>query len=522
MSRHVVICGAGSAGCTLAARLTEDPGTSVTLLEGGPDYPAPEDMPDDIRSAWIFGVPDHDWGFTSEAVAVSDNIPSWSVVNAGEVPMPRGKVVGGSSAVNGTNALRALPVDFARWQAMGADSWGWDSVLPYFRKLEDDPAGGSWHGTGGPIRVRRFPGTEQTPVTKAFIEACQGLGHRYVDDLNGPNPCGVGPLPTNQVDGVRQSAALCYLTPDVRARPNLTVRPDTLVDRVETVNGRAQAVILATGERLAGDTVVISAGSYCSPGILIRSGIGPADDLDRLGVPLVHANEAVGRNLRDHPFSTLAFQPTSAFDQSDPPLQTLLHRASSGTRDDSGIDLQVVLFTVDPARIFVGVALLRPYSIGRVETVSRDPRVAPRIVANFYQHPEDLARVVEGVKHIRELVAHPALKAYVGEEVFPGADVVGDAAIAAAVQGAPTTQAHPVGTCSMGPAASPWGVVDQRGAVHGVDGLYVIDASIMPTLPVVPTNLTTIMIAERCADHLRKTLTTDHGHDAIPASPRPQ
>jgi len=267
MPRHVVICGAGSAGCTLAARLTEDPDTTVTLLEAGPDYAQVENLPHEIRSAWVFG----------------------------------------------TNALRAPAVDFRRWQAMGADEWSWDAVLPYYRKLEDDLAPGSWHGQGGPVRIRRFLDEQQTALTKAYIEACQAAGHNYVRDLNGPNPLGVGPLPVNQVDGVRQSAALAYLTQEARARENLGIRAGVMIDRVEFDGDRARAVLLAAGEAIEADTIILSSGSYCSPPILLRSGIGPAGDLDALGIPIVYANNAVGKNMRDHPLSTVAFGAASGF-----------------------------------------------------------------------------------------------------------------------------------------------------------------------------------------------------------------
>jgi len=503
---NVIVIGAGSAGGVLAARLTEDPDVSVLLLEAGPHYQTVEEMPDDVRLAWRFGGMAHDWGYSASGVVVAAEGAQWGVGEAGVVPVPRGKVVGGSSAVNGSNALRAYPSDFDRWVGVGNDHWSWDAVLPYFRRLENDPVGGALHGSDGPMPIRRFTGDALRPVMHAFVDACEEAGHPRAEDLNAPGAIGAGSLPVNQVDGVRQSTAITYLMPAL-ARPNLELRAGVTVDRVELAGGRAEAVVLMTGERVEADLIVLAAGAIGSPIILQRSGVGPADVLERHGIDVLHALPGVGRNLRDHPM----LYPTWSADADavgplDPPLQAFCVCASSGAGAESQIDLNFVPFTLEPGSINIGLGLVRPYSVGHLELASADPDAAPLIHLNLFSHPEDLQRTVTGVKLVRQIFAQPALSEYVGEELWPGTDAASDKTIANAIMASPTTYAHVLGTCSMGQAEADWAVVDQRGKVHGLDGLHVVDASIMPTIPAVPPNMTVIMMAERCADFLRDEL----------------
>jgi choline dehydrogenase len=497
--RRVVVVGAGSAGCVVAARLAEDADTEVTLLEAGPDYPDVQKAPDDIRSAFVFAGTDHDWGYLSEGAAVMRD-----AVNLGgtsdAIPVLRGKVVGGSSSVNGTSAMRATPSDFERWVAAGNDQWSWQHVLPYFRLIENDPAPGEWHGRDGLLPIHRFD--ELRPIQQAFLDACAECGIAMVDDHNAPGAIGAGRIPLNQVDGVRQSTAVTYLAP-ARTRPNLTVRPDVHVDRVLLEQGRAVGVRLDDGTVIGADDVVLAAGSYGSPLLLLRSGIGPAGELQAMGIDPVVDLPAVGRNLRDHPMVVVAVEGRAdVIGALDPPVQTMLTVATKGPATQDRIDIEIAMFTVVPGQIFFGVGMVRPASVGDIRLSSSDPHALPRIRLNFYDDPADVAAMVDGIRVVRQLLATAALAPFVGAELFPGPSVTDDAALAAAVRATPTSYAHVTGTCRMGASATD-SVVDQTGRVHGVDHLWVIDASIMPALPSVPTNTTTMMLAERCVAWMR-------------------
>jgi choline dehydrogenase len=493
MDRDIAVVGAGSAGCVVAARLSEDPDRSVILFEAGPDYVTGGSWPEDLLDATSMPT-SHDWGYLAAGPVPDRSEP---------LPLLRGKVVGGSSAVNYCLALRSRPADHAAWAALGLPEWSWDQVLPFYRRLEDDPDGdGRWHGRSGPVPVRHAPRGELTPSQLAFLAACVEQGHKAQSDLNAPDALGAGAVPLNQVDGRRQSAALTHLAPAL-TRTNLELRADSEVHSVVVEQGRAVGVRLASGELVRAGQVVLCAGSYSSPAVLLRSGIGPGDHLRDLGVTVVRDLPGVGTGLVEHPaFRTVFAAATDVHPASR--WRTMLSFRSSSEEPD--VDLHIQARTVGATTsggahptgldMVMMVGLLQPRSQGSVRLRSADLSEPARIDPGFYQDPADARRIADGVRMVRRLAGSPALRDLLTEELQPGPEV-GDAQLEDAVRAFPSVYNHPVGSCRMGGVGDPAAVVDTRCRLHGVEGLLVIDASVMPVSPRATTHLPTLMLAER-------------------------
>jgi choline dehydrogenase len=494
----VIVVGAGSAGCVAAARLSADDRCRVLLLEAGPDYPAAGDLPADIADATM-PTTSHDWGFMSEPDERGRSIP-----------LPRGRLIGGCSATNACFALRGWPQDYDQWAARGNLGWSFADLLPVFRALESDAQfGGHWHGADGPVPIRRPPAGELSPLQRAFADAAVAAGHQLASDHNKPGTVGVGACPRNVRDGLRMSTALTHLAM-ARGTPNLTIRAGAAVDRVELGGTTARGVRLAGGEIIEADTIVVTAGSYASPAILMRSGIGPAGALRDLGIGAVADLPGVGDNLIDHPLAAVDLPTTPGF--AGPRFQVMLTLRSPLADPDGPPDLH--LFPAgpfdDPASPAGGVfgivaGLLSVRSRGSVRLRSADPADPPRIDIAHLRHPEDMTRMIEATRHARRLSRTPPLAGLItGAELAPGPAIRDDdtTGLTRSIRQRSGSYHHPVGTCAMGPHPDDNAVVDARGAVYGIDRLWVADASVMPTIPAANTNLTTIVIAERITQGL--------------------
>ena len=510
----LIIVGGGAAGAVLAARLSEDAGRSVLLLEAGPDFGCMHQLPKVIREAYggrnhfahAFGpASKYGWGYRARS---TDSSPSMFA--------PRGKIMGGSSAVNAQIFLRGVPEDYDGWAQAGNDLWGYEQLLPFFCMNESDPDfSDAFHGADGPIRLQRFKEKEWAPEHRTFYEACRAAGFPDCPDHNHPDSTGVGPLPFNNAEGVRWSAAIGYLDP-ARKRSNLTIKSDCLVHRVLLENQRAVGVEVESGGEVSevrGDEIVLCGGAIGSPHTLLLSGIGPADHLERMGIHVIAHVPGVGQNLRDHPQVQIVLRSKQEIlgDGSEPRLQVGLRYTAKGSDLRNDMFVHSYSFATEEGPYIVSES--QPFgfgltsciylaaSKGEIKLASADAQVSPLIDYNFLAEAVDRQRLRDCVRMVIDMLQHNAFREIVTERIKPTeADLDSDQTMDAWMDRVVVTSHHISATCKMGPDTDSMAVVDQHGKVRGVDGLRVADASIMPDCIRANTNATSMIIGERIAD----------------------
>ena len=532
MDFDYIIIGAGSAGCVLANRLTENENNNVLLLEAG------------IRNS-KFSMQDL---FMKIPAAVLSNLQNkktnWSFLGAPEPYLKnrqlihdRGKGLGGSSSINGMVFIRGHAQDYDNWRQSGCSDWKYSNVLPYFKKMENYTNGDdAFRATGGLLNVKRPKPSNE--LDKAFLLAGNELGYPSTDDINGYVQEGFGLLDSTIHNGERWSAKKAFLDP-AKYRKNLTIMTGANVIKILFLDKKAQGVLIKTQKNkhikiFARKEIILSAGTIGTPHILLLSGIGPVEHLQDMGIDVVHDLPGVGQNLQDHPDFVLKYKckkPVSVW-----PKTKLFGKLMTGIRwitkrdglaasnqfevvgcirSDPRLDYPDLQLTITPLAISavgwepiqdhafqIHLGLMRAYSRGYVKLKSPDPEIQPSIKVNYLKDERDIQRMVEGIKIVRKLTKQPSFVEYKGEEIFPGKDNISDFDLRDSLLENLASQWHLVGTSKMGPASDKMAVINQDGTVHGLTSLRVVDASVMPSITNGNTNGPTIMIAEKLSDKI--------------------